>query len=69
MPVVVFPIPGSWLLYELVRSNVGVETVRVLAGHEDLRTTQRYLHSERSDLTEAMETFSNDSRRLAVSSK
>jgi integrase len=54
---------------ELVRSNVGAETVRVLAGHEDLRTTQRYLHSERSDLTEAMETFSNNSRRLAVSSK
>jgi integrase len=42
---------------ELVRSNVGVETVRVLAGHEDLRTTQRYLHSERSDLVQAMETF------------
>ena len=39
----------------LVRSNVGVETVRVLAGHEDLRTTQRYLHSERTDLVDAME--------------
>ena len=42
---------------ELVRSNVGVETVRVLAGHEDLRTTRRYLRSERSDLVQAMETF------------
>jgi hypothetical protein len=29
----------------------------LLAGHEDLRTTQRYLHSERSDLVQAMETF------------
>jgi site-specific recombinase XerD len=51
-----------------VRSNVGVETVRVLAGHEDLRTTQRYLHAERADLAEAMETFSTASRRLAVTS-
>jgi site-specific recombinase XerD len=48
---------------------VGIETVRVLVGHEDLRTTQRYLHSERSDLVEAMETFSSRSRRLAVTSK
>jgi site-specific recombinase XerD len=48
---------------------VGVETVRVLAGHEDLRTTQRYLHSERSDLVDAMETFSTASRRRAVTSK
>ncbi len=31
---------------------MGVETVRVLAGHEDLRTTQRYLHAERSDLVQ-----------------
>ena len=54
---------------ELVRSNVGVETVRVLAGHEDLRTTQRYLHSERTDLVDAMETFSTASRRLAVTSR
>jgi integrase len=54
---------------ELVRSNVGVETVRVLAGHEDLRTTQRYLHSERMDLVDAMETFSTASRRLAVTSR
>ncbi len=29
----------------------------MLAGHEDLRTTQRYLHAERSDLVQAMETF------------
>ena len=54
---------------ELVRGNVGVETVRVLAGHEDLRTTQRYLHAERADLAEAMETFSAASRRLAVTSR
>ena len=50
---------------ELVRGNVGVETVRVLAGHEDLRTTQRYLHAERPDLVSAMETFKNDSARRA----
>lgn len=49
---------------ELVRDNVGVETVRVLAGHEDLRTTQRYLHAERPDLVSAMETFATTSRRL-----
>ncbi|MEO7034241.1 MAG: tyrosine-type recombinase/integrase [Polyangiaceae bacterium] len=52
---------------ELVRGNVGVETVRVLAGHEDLRTTQRYLHAERPDLVAAMETFKNASARLASS--
>ena len=48
---------------------MGVETVRVLAGHEDLRTTQRYLHAERSDLVDAMETFSSASRRLSVTSR
>ncbi|HEY3668203.1 MAG TPA: tyrosine-type recombinase/integrase [Polyangiaceae bacterium] len=54
---------------ELVRDNVGVETVRVLAGHEDLRTTQRYLHAERPDLVSAMETFSKASERQSASSR
>ncbi len=54
---------------ELVRSNVGVETVRVLAGHEDLRTTQRYLHAERSDPVQAMETFVSVRSAASVTSR
>ena len=54
---------------ELVRDNVGVETARVLPGHEDQRTTQRYLHAERPDLVTAMETFSKASERQAALSR
>lgn len=38
----------------LVRLNVPVEAVRVLAGHNDLATTQRYVHAEGRDLTAAV---------------
>jgi site-specific recombinase XerD len=38
----------------LIRAGVDIETVRVLAGHSDVRITQRYLHSEASDLKSAI---------------
>jgi integrase len=54
---------------ELVRNNVGLEAIRVLAGHEDLRTTQRYVHAERADLKDAMETFSSSPGARVVASR
>jgi integrase/recombinase XerD len=34
----------------LVRSDVDLETVRTLLGHESLATTQRYLHLNRAHI-------------------
>lgn len=38
----------------LVRHGVGVEAVRVLAGHTDLKTTQRYVHASAAELRAAV---------------
>jgi site-specific recombinase XerD len=43
---------------ELVRRGVGVETVRVMAGHADLKTTARYLHAAHEDLVSATRALS-----------
>ncbi len=43
---------------ELVRRGVGVETVRVMAGHADLKTTARYLHAAQEDLVSATRALS-----------
>ncbi len=41
----------------LIRRGASVEAVRLLAGHSDLATTQRYVHAAAGDLTAAMATF------------
>lgn len=41
----------------LVRDGVSVEAVRVLAGHADLKTTQRYVHASTADLRAAVLTL------------
>jgi integrase len=41
----------------LVRNGVSVEAVRVLAGHADLKTTQRYVHASAADLKAAVLTL------------
>lgn len=42
---------------ELVRRGASVEAVRLLAGHTDLKTTQRYVHACAADLREAVLMF------------
>ncbi len=42
---------------ELVRNKVGIETVRVLAGHTHLQTTARYLHASDDDVRAAVLAF------------
>ena len=39
---------------ELVRCGASVEAVRLLAGHADLKTTQRYVHARAEELRETM---------------
>ncbi len=41
----------------LLNHGVGLEAVRVLAGHQDIRTTARYLHANRKDLADAIDTI------------
>ena len=41
----------------LIRRGASVEAVRLLAGHSDLATTQRYVHATAGDLKAAMATF------------
>lgn len=41
----------------LVRNGVSVEAVRVLAGHAELKTTQRYVHASAADLKAAVLTL------------
>ena len=38
----------------LVRRGASLEAVRLLAGHADLKTTQRYVHATAGDLRAAM---------------
>lgn len=38
----------------LIRTGANVEVVRLLAGHSDLATTQRYVHAEARDLAAAI---------------
>jgi integrase len=44
----------------LVRRGASVEAVRLLAGHSDLDTTQRYVHAVGGDLTAAIAKFSGN---------
>jgi integrase len=41
----------------LIRRGASVEAVRLLAGHSDLQTTQRYVHAQAGDLRAAMATL------------
>jgi integrase len=44
----------------LVRRGASIEAVRLLAGHGDLQTTQRYVHALGGDLTAAIAKFSGN---------
>lgn len=43
----------------LIRRGASVEAVRLLAGHSDLQTTQRYIHAAAADLRSAMAKLGN----------
>jgi integrase len=43
----------------LIRRGANVEAVRLLAGHADLQTTQRYVHAAAADLRAAMAKLGN----------
>lgn len=43
----------------LIRRGASVEAVRLLAGHSDLQTTQRYVHAAAADLRAAMAKLGN----------
>jgi integrase/recombinase XerC len=44
----------------LVRRGASLEAVRLLAGHGDLQTTQRYVHALGGDLKAAIAKFSGN---------
>jgi integrase len=46
-----------FFITELVRREIGLETVRTLAGHSKLDMTQRYAHATSADLRAAMDKF------------
>ncbi len=46
-----------YFISTLVRGRVSLEVVRLLAGHGNLHTTQRYVHAAGGELTAAMAKF------------